>query len=201
MIESVEWLRLLIVDHRSLEYFIVFFGVVFGGGVALFTLAFLATQKVIALLPFVILSFLAVFLSNLLWFFIGKTPFLKRIVLHRYASAAVSALTESIIRMSKNNHTKAFVIAEFLIATPLIFILYVAKTSLEFKDFLFGNFLATCLWIIANIMMGVLAGLGFIYAADILQNVYAAIGFILLIIIVVTFINKEIRERLVKPKE
>ncbi|OGI58409.1 hypothetical protein A2727_00130 [Candidatus Nomurabacteria bacterium RIFCSPHIGHO2_01_FULL_37_110] len=185
MTESIEWLRLLIIDHRSLEYIIVFFGALLGGELALFTLGFLAAQKILSIFPVFILSFLATYPSNILWFLLAQTDTVRKIVAHRYANTTISIISEAVNKISRGNHYIGLIFAKFLVGTPIILIMYVNKNRLSLKEFFIYETPAVLLSLLVIIPIGYLSGLGFSYLADIFNNLYAAIGFIIFIAIVV----------------
>ncbi len=189
MTESVEWLRLFIFHYPYLQYIVIFFGVIIGGGLTLFILGFLAAQNIISLFSFTLVSLLAVFSSDALWFLLSTTAPVKRMILHRYAHTTISVIAQAITRVSKGNHFKAFVFAKFLIGTPVILIIYLNKTGLKFKDFFYHNVFAIFIWLFINILIGLIAGLGFIYFAQIFKNIYAAIGFILVVIMAIAIVQ------------
>ena len=189
MIEFIEWLRIFIFNHRSLEYIIIFFGTAFGGEWALFTLAFLAAQNVIATLPFIVLSFFGTFFSNTLWFLLGNSITIAKVITHRYANTTISIITQAIVNISKKNHFLALSIIKFIFGTPVILTMYVNRTKLEFKQFVYCESVAVFLSLFFYIPIGYISGLGFNYFAEILQNLYAAVGFTLLIIIIIVVIQ------------
>lgn len=195
MIEPIEWLRIFIDNHKSFEYIIIFFGAALGGEFALFTLGFLAAQNVVATLPLVVLGFLGAFFPNIFWFLFGRTATAERIISHRYANTAISTVTEAVRRASKGNHLTALIITKFLIGTPLILIMYVSKTKLEFKKFIYYEAVAIFLSLLVIVPIGFTSGLGFAYLSEVFQNLYAIAGFILLTIILVIMVQLWIEKR------
>ncbi|TSC77633.1 MAG: hypothetical protein G01um101424_256 [Parcubacteria group bacterium Gr01-1014_24] len=189
MIESIEWLRMFILDYPSLEYIIIFFGTGFGGEFALLPLGFLAAQGVISILPLIVLSFLGTFFSDTLWFLLGRTAIVKNMISHRYANTTVSVINEAISRMSRGSHSTALIIAKFIVGTRVLLIMYVSTTNIRFQQFIRYDTVAIFLWILVVIPIGFLSGLGFTYFAEILENLYAAIGFILLVIIIIIMLE------------
>lgn len=189
MLDSVEWLRVFIFDHRSIEYIFIFLATGFGGEFFLFALAFLAAQDVISFVPFVVLSFFGTFFSNTIWFLFGKTKIIDRIISHRYANTAISMLVEAISRVSKGNHSMAFIMVKFFFGTPTLLILYLNKTKLNFKQFAYHETIAVFLSLLIYISLGYMTGFGFDYLADISNNLYVAIGFILLVLIILVMVQ------------
>lgn len=195
MIESIEWLRILILNHRSLEYIIIFFGSLLGGEFALFILGFLAAQNVVSILPVIVLSFFATFFPNTLWFIIGKTKTISRVILSRYASATTSIITQAVNKISRENHFLALIVIKFIIGTPFMLIMYVNRTGLKFKQFLFYETPAIFLSLFVILSIGFIAGLGFTYLSDVFNNLYVSIGFILLIIVFIIIVQLWIKKR------
>lgn len=185
MIHFIEWLRLFIFDHRSLEYIIIFFGVVIGGEFALFTLGFFIAQGILSAFSVVVLSFFASFLPNILWFLLAKTTIIEKIISHRYTNTTISIITGAITRASRGNHFIGLIFIKFIIGTPVILTMYVNKTRLNFLNFLVYETPAIVLSLLIVISIGFLSGLGFTYFADIFNNFYVAIGFLLVVIITI----------------
>ncbi len=198
MIEPTVWLRTLILEHRSLEYVIVFFGAVFGGELGLFTLGFLTAQKVISITPVIILSFLGALIPNILWFFIGKTNLVTKAVLHRHTKGTTSLITEAVTKISKGNHFIAITIIKFIVGTPFILVMYVNQTRMHFKNFLYYQSAALILSLLVILPIGFVSGLGFSYLESVFNDVYLAIGFILLIIVIIVVIQLSIKKRFTK---
>jgi membrane protein DedA with SNARE-associated domain len=189
MIDFIEWLRIFILNHRSFEYVIIFGGAMLGGEFALFVLGFLSAQGILPITPVILLSFFASFLPNILWFLLGKTAIVGKIISHRYANKTVLIITEAMTRVSKGNHFMGLIVTKFLVGTPVILTTYVNKTGLKFWQFLFYETPAILLSLFVYISIGFLSGLGFIYLAEVLKNIYAAIGFVLFIIIIIIMIQ------------
>ncbi|OGI59513.1 hypothetical protein A2814_03205 [Candidatus Nomurabacteria bacterium RIFCSPHIGHO2_01_FULL_38_19] len=185
MIESIEWLRVFIFNYRSLEYIIILLSTAIGGELALFALGFLVAQGILPLFPSVIISFLGAFAPNILWFLLGNTDIVNKIISHRYASTTISTIVQTIVRISKGNHFVALIITKFLVGTPPILVMYINKADLKFKQFLYYETPAVILSLLVIIPTGFISGLGFIYLADIFHNLYVAIGFILSVIIII----------------
>ncbi|MFA5791868.1 MAG: hypothetical protein WC884_02430 [Candidatus Paceibacterota bacterium] len=185
MIEFIELLRIFIFDHRSLEYIIIFVGVIIGGEFALFTLGFFIAQGILSAFSVVVLSFFASFLPNILWFLLAKTATIEKIISYRYTNTTISIITQAITRASRGNHFIGLIFIKFLIGTPVILTMYVNKTRLKFLNFLIYETPAIVLSLLILISIGFLSGLGFTYFADIFNNFYIAIGFLLLVIITI----------------
>ncbi|MDO8659477.1 MAG: VTT domain-containing protein [Candidatus Parcubacteria bacterium] len=198
MIASIEWLRVFIDHYPYLEYLVVFLGAAFGGELILLALGFLAAHNIVSIFPLIIFSFTGTLFSDTLWFFLGRTTFVKKIVTHRYANTTISVINKAVERVSKGNDLIALIIAKFLIGTRILLIMYVGTKIVKFKNFIRYDMVAIFLWLMVIIPIGFISGLGFTYFASILENVYAAVGFILLIIFLAIMLEIWLKNRFTK---
>ena len=185
MIESIEWLHIFIIDHRSFEYLIIFFGAALGGEFALFALGFLAGQKVLSISSVTVLGFVGTLFPNILWFCLGKTNAISKLVLSKYANTTTSMIIQAVDRLSKDNHFVALTIIKFIVGTPFMLTTYVSKTNIGFKNYIFYESGAVALSLLAVVPLGFFSGLGFTYLASVFDNLYIMIGFILLIVVII----------------
>jgi membrane protein DedA with SNARE-associated domain len=200
MLGPIEWLRTLIIHYPSFEYIIIFFGAGFGGELGLLALGFLAAQNIISIFPLVILSFLGTSFTDTLWFTLGSTKMIKGAISHRYANTTISVINEALGRFSRGNHLMALIVAKFIVGTRVLLIMYVSSTGIGFKNFIRYDIFAIIIWLVVLLPIGFLAGLGYTYLAQILQNIYAATGFILLVILVVFMLQIWLKRKLTKEK-
>lgn len=195
MIDSIELLRVFIIDNQSFEYAIILLGTILGGKFALFALGFLAGQNVISILPTVILGFFGVLLSNTTWFFLGRTRLINKIVLSRYTNATTKAITEALIKLSRNKYLVALAIIEFSIGTPLIMMTYISKTNINFKKFILYQSIVISVSLLVIIPFGFASGLGFTYLTLLFDSLYTAISFILLIALITVMVHIWIKNK------
>ena len=208
MAPSLEWLSAFITSYPLLQYVIIFLGAAFGGEVAVISLSFLAAHNFFPFPLFCIVSFFGVLSSDILWFFLGKTKMAGKIIGHRYAAGTIAVIMEAIRRVSRGNHLFAFIFAKFLVGTRAVIIFYVSKTGIAFRDFIRYDLVAIVIWLVTLISIGYLSGLGFTYVSNILKNIYAGIGFVILILIIIMmaqiwlkkFFEKEKKE-IIKEKD
>lgn len=189
MIDSVEWLRVFIVDYPSLQYLTIFLGAALGGEVALFALSFLAAQGIISPYALVALSFFGTISSDSVWFLLGRTKTAIKIISHRYANSTITAIAQAVKKVSRESHLLALIFAKFLVGTRIVMLLYISKTEFSFKQFICYNAVATVSWLLVVIPIGFLSGLGFTYIAEVFHNIYAGVGFVFLILIIIVFLQ------------
>lgn len=189
MVLSVEWFSAFIYSYPFLKYIVIFLGAGFGGELAVVSLSFLAAQGLFPLPLFFGISFLGTLFSDSLWFFLGRTRLAEKIVDHRYATNTIVVIFEAIKKISRGNHLFAFIFAKFLVGTRIVVIFYVSKTKIAFKKFLQNDLPAIIIWLFVLGLIGYLSGLGFNYISGILKNVYAGIGFVVLILVVIAVLQ------------
>lgn len=187
-----------IVNYPAFQYLVVFLGAAFGGEVAMITLAFLTAQGIFSFYPFLFISFCGTFSSDILWFLLGKTNAADRFLSHRYTKTPVSVIIEAVRRISKGSDFVALLLANFMLASRIILIMYVSKRNLSFIKFLYYEAFAVTLWLIAVISIGFVSGLGYTYLAEIFNNLYVATGFILLTMFAVIMVQVWLEKRFTK---
>lgn len=196
MEEAILWLRELIVNYPNFQYVFIFLGSALGGDFMLIALGFLAAQGILSPIALVSFSFLGTFCSDVILFLVARTTFFHNIISHRYAHKTVSLIVESLLRISRGNHFLALVIAKFLVGTRILIVLYSDRTDLSFKKFAPYDALAAIIWLITLIPIGVLLGLGFTYFAQVLKNIYAGVGLILLFILVAFMVEMWLKRKI-----
>ena len=189
MQESMGWLRELVLNYPALKYFIIFFGSAFGGEPFVIALSFLAAQKFFAPVTFFIVGFAGVFCSDSLYFFLGRTSLARKMVEHRYTTKTISVIIEAINRLSRGRQVVAFVLAKFMVGTRAIIIIFVSKTGINFSRFMRHDFWAIVVWFTSVSAIGYLSGLGFADLSRILENIYAGVGFLLIILMVLVILQ------------
>lgn len=201
MIASIEWLRLFIDQYSYFEYLIIFLGAGFGGELVLFALGFLAAHQVISIYYLVVLGFFGILFSDTCWFLFGRTKIVQKIVTHRYAHSTILVINKVVDRVSKGNDLMALIIAKFLIGTRILLIMHFGSKFVSFKKFIHYDSIAVFLWLLVIISIGFISGLGFVYFAKILENIYFAVGFILLIIFLAIMLEIWLQKRFTEVKD
>lgn len=198
---ELEWIRNFINTYPTLQYLVVFIGAAFGGELAMFTLGFLAAQGFFSIYLLFYVSFLGTMSSDILYFWLGRTKLADRLFSHEYTNTTINMITEAVRKVSKGSHFIALLLANFMIASRIILIIYVSKTDLKFKKFLYYESIALVLWLLVLISIGFFAGRGFTYLSNILQNIYTGIGFLLLIVLIMIFIQIWLKKFFTKEGE
>jgi len=183
MVESTLWIKEIILNYPALQYLLIFFGTAVGGDFMLIGLAFLCAQGFLGMPALLFFSFTGTFFSDILLFLLARTTLLHNIISHRYAHKTTSLVVASLLRVGRGNHLMALTIAKFLVGTRLVIMMYADKTDIHFKKFLQYNACANLIWILAVVPIGLLLGLGYTYFSDIFKNIYAGIGIVFLLLV------------------
>jgi membrane protein DedA with SNARE-associated domain len=197
----IDWLRILVENHHALEYLIVFAGAAFGGEVVMISLGFLLAQGVFGLVPFIIASFLGTYSTDILWFTMGQTKWANKFFTHRYTSGTVHMITEAMRRISRGSDFVALLLANFMLASRIVLIMYVSKKKMNVVKFLIYEAVAVSLWLAAVIGIGYISGLGFTYLASTFKSIYVTIGFVLVILFAIVLAQIWFEKRLTKKEE
>ena len=201
MVDSIEWLRTFIVNYPTLQYIVIFLGAGFGGEIAIIILAFLSAQGIFPFFPFFLVSFSALIFSDTLWFMLGRTRPVLKIMNHRYATNTIWVIAQAIKRMSRGSNLFALIFVKFIIGTRVVLLFYFSRAGMTLKYFLSHNFVAIFIWLAIIIPIGFLSGLGFTYISNILKSIYAGIGFLLLVILLIIILQIYLKKIFTKEEQ
>lgn len=183
--EYLEWIKTFIFNYPHLEYVLVFVGAAFGGEVVMIAFGFLLAQGLFSIVPLLVLSFFGTLSSDILYFLLGRTRTAEKFFTHRYANNTVNLITEAVRKISRGSHFIALFLANFMLASRIIIIMYVSKTNITLPRFVAYESVSLIAWLVAILGIGYISGIGYTYLSDILENIYAGIGFVLLVIILI----------------
>lgn len=194
----IQWLNTLILSYPSYAYFFVFLGTILGGELALFFIGFIVAQHILPFFPTLLISFLGALIPNILWFYLGQTKIVEKTTSKRHANTTFQVVTDAVYRVSRGSHLVALIIIKFLVGTPVLLVMYTHKTSLAFKKFLYYQSIAVLLSMLALVFLGYISGRGFSYLTEVSQNLYSAIGFLLLVVFIFALFQAWFEKRFAK---
>jgi len=87
-------------------------------------------------------------------------------------------------------------LVKFLVGTRVVMLFFLSNTQLSFRQFARYNTLAIFLWMLVILPIGFISGLGFTYLAEIFENIYAGLGFVLLVIVLLIVFEIRIKKKL-----
>ncbi len=178
---------------------ICFFGAFFAGTGFVVFLATLAGQNVISPLALLGYAFLGNFLSDLIWFFLGrsllfnKTSSMKMLVEAREQTAAFMA------RMGSREYL-VFILIKFVYGIRIAAILYFGSIRYQWSRFLRYNALAVFIINLVALGVGWSAGKGLTIFISIFENFMLATAILLGIAVVITLVRAVVSKGLLKRK-
>ncbi len=164
-------------------------------------LGFLLAQGMFSLMPLFAVSFFGTMSSDILYFLLGRTNIVNKFFTHRFANNTINLITEAVHRISRGSHFIALFLANFMLASRIIIIMYVSKTDLTLKRFIAYESVSLVMWLFAVLGIGYISGIGYTYLSDLLENIYAGIGFLLLVIIALMMVQLWLKKKFTKEGE
>lgn len=201
MPEHFEWIREFLINYPYLQYAVIFLATGFGGELGLFALAFLAANNAIPWTALFIFSALGTFSTDSMWFLLGGTKPVQKMLSHKYASPTVEIVTEALQKVSRRNNQAALILVKFLIGTRIVMFLLVSRMYPSYWKFAEHNAAAVLVWVLVMIPVGYFAGIGYSYLSTALNNIYVGLGFILLMVLGIFAAQIYIKKRLIKKAE
>ncbi len=195
MAEIIEWIQALFSNYPHYQYLIIFLGAGFIGEPAILLFGFLAATGVLSIGAVIIFGVPGAFLSDCLWFWLGKTRPIRKLISHRHATTFLETIIETMRRASRGNYPLALVFAKFVTGTRIPMILHMSNNQFPFLKFMRFNTIATSFWASVVISIGFLSGLGFTLLSGALKSAYAGIGFIFLIVVAIILFQKWLKKR------
>lgn len=199
--EYLEWIKNFIIHYPNLEYLLVFLGAAFGGEVAMITFGFLYAQGMFSLVPLAIVSFIGTLSTDILYFYLGRTKIAGKFFSHRYAHSTVNLITEAVHKISRGSQFIALFLANFMVASRIIIIMYVSKANITIGRFIAYESLSLIAWLIVVLGIGYVSGIGYTYLSNLLENIYAGIGFLLLVAISFVVLQLWLKKKFTKEGE
>ena len=199
MIDLTSWIRDLILFYPSLSYLVIFLGVAFGGEVMLLGFAFFSAAGILPLWALVLFSFFGATFMDTFWFIFVRSGFFQKINFARFRNI-IFTIRDVIKKLHGENYFWILVLAKFMYGTRTPTIIYMSKTDISFKKFISYNSVAIISWLAVVVPIGFLSGLGYVYLSNTLQNLYASLGFLLLMLLFVAIGHTFIKNNLLKKR-
>ncbi|MFA5029212.1 MAG: VTT domain-containing protein [Patescibacteria group bacterium] len=158
------YIPLIMEGLRHYGYFILFFGAFFAGETFILAAAFLASWKYFNLQWVILVSLLAVLLSDSLWYFIGLKFSQPISRFRRFFSPVRYEKRIAAFKNGFNKHYREFLIlGKFVYGARILTLLAAGHQKINYKKFLYYNFIGNIIWLFAVIIVGCLMGLAWDY--------------------------------------
>ena len=195
----VESLLAIFSNYPSL---ISFLGGLLGGEETLLALSFLAANNMIPLEILFIFGFLGVYVCDLIVFSIGRFKLVHNFEKLEKHSPVYQRIDKFISKLTNESPFLALMYTKFIYGARLLTLIYLGLKKISLKQFLVSNFIVDLIWMSVIIMLGWLAGSGFKFVLDVFKNVQAAIGLVIVFVIILLIGRKCINVALtVKQKQ
>jgi len=146
-----------------------------------------------------IAAFLGKLTGDVIWFKMAKVimPFIKkRKILYR-GYLHVETLIE---KLFERNSIIALSIIKLLYGTRIIATIYLAHNKMKLKEFVRTDIIASIFWLVVFGGIGVLAGYGFKYITQVVQNLLLGISLLIIFFAIIFVARKILTEWLEKIK-
>ena len=196
----LDWFSHILEGHPLYEYLLPFFGAAIAGEGAVLTVAGLAATGAFPATQVFIMSFLGTMCSDLMWFLIGRSNWWLSVGERKYLKKGFGKIAETIQNISRGKHFSALIITKFLYGTRIIMLLYLNRTHLRLKKFIFYNAVATALWLLVLVPAGYFAGQGFLDLIKIIKNFEIALAILVVLVVAFYIIRKWVDQRFIEKR-
>ena len=179
---------------------VCFLGAFFAGTGFVIFLATLAGQNVISPLTLLCCAFLGNFLSDLIWFFLGRAVFYKKASSMKMLVEAKNQTSAFMARM-KSREYLVFIFIKFVYGIRIAAILYFGSIRYRWSKFFKYNALGVFIINIVALSVGWSAGKGLTIFVSIFENFMLATAILLGIAVVLTFVRAAVTKGLLKRND
>lgn len=183
---------------NSYPFLISFLPVIFGGEVAIITLAFLSQQNLISIGYVILFGLIGAILSDLLWYSLTKLRLVRKFKEWRHIKKHYENIEKKIEKISRGKDFLMLLIAKFVVGTRVVTIIYLNLRNIKLSKFVVYSIVANFIWLGAMITFGVLAGRGFV-ALGLFDRIQWIILGVVVLIVAWHFIEKAITKKFVGP--
>ncbi len=144
-------------------------------------------------------AYIGTMIGDSLWFTLGKylEPKIERNARLKKTYAKIAELIEIVFG---NKHLLALTAVKYLYGTRVITIIYLAKEKMNYKKFIYYDFLSTFFWVIGVGLIGWLVGEGFMMVKT-FQNLQLAITGLIVFFILFNLLQRAINKKIESIKK
>ena len=153
-------------------------------------LAILSGRGLLKLWIVFVFGFFGIFLSDSLWFYLGKSKiigFIKKLI---NLEKKIEKLDERMDFIDKKRNFVYILATKFVYGTRIASIVYYSIKGMKYKKFLFYDFFAVLIWLVIMVPAAWFAGKGFHRALKFTRGIEILFTVILITWIVTYIINK-----------
>jgi membrane protein DedA with SNARE-associated domain len=169
---------------------LAFFGAIVGGEETLIFLAILAAHGTLNAWLLLIFFYLGICVSDLLWYFIGKSKFFDWLMSKRIFSKAYMHWGKLLNTAAKDSDFQALFLTKFMYGSRLPTIMYLARERMHIKPFIGYTLIINLIWIIIIFLFGWFAGKGIAVADSLSNNIVLTLFLIGIVLVIFTLLTK-----------
>jgi len=158
-------------------------GAFVGGEETILVIAFLAGQGVFGFWTIFVGSILGTVLSDLMWFYIGRSKFANKLLRWKHFKTGYKKAKNILDKLVQKNTFITLVVGKFIYGTRIATITYLSRERLSITRFSLYNSIVILIWLAVVVPVGWLAGKGFSNVLNVYKNVEHTIAVIVLFVI------------------
>jgi len=178
-------IEILVPILKSNFYIFSLIGSIISNNLFVIFLSSLAGQGIFPLWKVWIIALLGMFISDTIWFNIGKSQKITSIIRHRHFLYNYYSIKKLIEKSHKKNNFIVFLGSKFVYGTKILTLMYAGRRNMKLTDFIKYNFTASTIWVTILVFIGFLAGKGFTQLFEIFNNLKQTLIVFTLIVILI----------------
>ncbi|MEK6908616.1 MAG: VTT domain-containing protein [Nanoarchaeota archaeon] len=156
-------------------------------------LGFVSGLGMLSLWILFVFGFIGTFLSDLLWFVVGKTAFREKKI-HGKMHTKYHRFMHHVNKIASNNMFFALFITRFFYFFRLFAIVHLSRLGMPYRKFMIYEIPIIIIWLIIFVAIGWFFGNTALQYLDIFGNMQKVIGVIILILLVFLLIKSVVRK-------
>lgn len=168
---------------QSNFYSISIIGTVISTNLFVIFLGSLAGQGIFELWKVWLLAVIGILISDLIWFNLGKTNLIHKVVRHKYFLYNFYSIKYLLNKSEEKNYFVVFLTSKFVYGLKIITLMNAGKRNMHLDDFIKYDFPVSIGWSTFLVLFSFLAGRGFGRLVEILNSIKGAVSLFILIIV------------------
>jgi len=171
-------------------------GIFIGGEETAIFLAALAGQGVYSIYIVLIFGFIGIMLSDLMWFFVGRSKHLGYLKKYKLAVRAYGKARSFMEKFSGKNDFLLLLYTKFVYGARVAAIIHLGRKRVKFFRFLYYNFFVDVIWILVVCLVGLLTGKVFSLFLNLYKDFVALVVALYIVVLLVYIFRKFIGKKI-----
>src|SRR3989344_8544187 len=156
---------------QSKFYSISIIGTIISTNLFVIFLSSLAGQGIFELWKVWLLAIIGILISDLIWFNLGKTNLIHKIVRHKYFLYNFYSIKYLINKSEEKNYFIVFLTSKFVYGLKIITLMHAGRKNMHLDDFVKYDFPVSIAWSTFLVLFGFLIGKGFARLVETLNSI------------------------------